>query len=87
MVKMERKKYKKPLMSEALQELSNLLGCTHISDTDNLSRHEASLERTSSDEDDDKKSLFSKFTSSKRPAGFFGTKPGETNNHTGEINI
>jgi len=84
---MERKKYKKPNMSEALHDMTNLIGCTIIvSDTDNLSRREASLGQTSSDDENERSSLFSKFTSTKRPAGFFGTQPGEIHNHTGEIN-
>ena len=54
MVKMEKKKYRKPHMSEALLELSNLIGCTHVStEGDALSRHGDGLDQTSSDEEAD----------------------------------
>ena len=48
--KMELKKYRKPHMSEALTEIATLVGCSKITESDALSRHEASLEQTS-DED------------------------------------
>lgn len=84
---MELKKYRKPHMSEALMEIATLVGCTKVTESDALSRK--SLEQTS-DEDlnnAEKSSLFSKFSVSKRPAGFFGTQPGDVHNHTGEINV
>ena len=86
--KMELMKYRKPHTSEALLDMAKLIGCDKLTETDALSRHEASLEQTSDEDiaDADKSSLFSKFTASKRPAGFFGTQPGELNNHSGEIN-
>lgn len=87
--KMEQKKYRKPHMSEALLDIASLVGCPAITESDALSRHEASLEQTSDDDlnDADKSSLFSKFTATKRPAGFFGTQVGEIHNHSGEINV
>ena len=46
------------------------------------------MDQTSDEDVDiDAKSLFSKFSTTKRPAGFFGTQPGENNNHSGEIEI
>ena len=84
---MEIKKYRKPHMSEALMEIASLVGCTKVTESDALSRK--SLEQTS-DEDlnnAENSSLFSKFSVSKRPAGFFGTQPGDVHNHTGEINV
>ena len=85
--KMEQRKYRKPHLSEALVEMANLIGVKNMTETDALSRHDG---LSSSDEDiadAEKSSLFSKFTATKRPAGFFGTQPGENNNHSGEINI
>ena len=85
MVKMERTKYRKPYISEALADMANLLGCTKAPEKDLWSCKEVSLDQTSSDDmDADKSSLFSKFTQTKRPAGFFSSEPGEVNNHTGE---
>ena len=87
--KMELKKYRKPNMSEALLDIATMIGVSNITESDALSRHEASLEQTSDEElaDADKSSLFSKFSVTKRPAGFFGTQPGEVHNHSGEINV
>ena len=70
---MERKKYRKPMVSEALLDLATLIGCVKNTETDALSRRGQSLGESSDDEDADKSSLFSKFTHTKRPAGFFGT--------------
>ena len=83
---MERKKYKKPMFSEALIDMATLIGCAKNTETDAFSRKEASLGETSDDEAD-KSSLFSKFTHTKRPSGFFGTQPLEVNNNQGEIII
>ena len=87
--KMEQKKYRKPHMSESLLDIASLVGCPAVTESDALSRHEASLEQTSEEDllEAEKSSLFSKFSVSKRPAGFFGTQPGEVHNHSGEINV
>lgn len=85
--KMELKKYRKPNMSEALLEMATLIGCANITETDALSKHDGLSTSEEDIADADKSSLFSKFTATKRPPGFFGTQPGEANNHSGEINI
>ena len=82
LVKMERTKYRKPYVSEALADMAKLLGCTKAAEKDLWSEKEFSDE----DIDADKSSIFSKFTSSRRPAGHFSTEPGEINNHSGENN-
>ena len=87
MVKMERKKYRKPLYSESMIEMAQLIGCQQGTETDNLSRHEASLGNSSDEGDTERNSLFSKFTSTKRPSGFFGTQIGEANNNSGEVSV
>ena len=75
---MEAKKYSQPFMSESLAEMATFIGCVKNSTTtDALSRKEASLGRSSDDEANDKQSVFSRFTSSKRPPGYFGTQIGE----------
>ena len=82
---MERTKYRKPYVSEALTDMAKLLGCTKAPDKDLWSQRHGSLEQTSDEDiDADKSSIFSKFTYSKRPAGHFSTEPGEIHNHTGE---
>lgn len=43
LAKMERKKYRKPLLSEALQSLAQLIGVVKQSETDALSVHAGSL--------------------------------------------
>ena len=85
MVKMERKKYRKPNFSESLYEMAQVIGCQHVTETDALSRHEASLGNSSEEGDSARNSLFSKFTSTKRPSGFFGTQVGDVNNNSGEV--
>ena len=84
LVKMERTKYRKPFLSEALADMAKLLGCTKAPEKDLWSQREGTQETSDEDIDADKSSIFSKFTSSKRPAGHFSTEPGEIHNHTGE---
>ncbi len=80
MKKMERKKYKKPLMSEAVFDMLKLVGDLKTkSDNDELSRRDGEIDASSDGDDIEKQSLFSKFTSSKRPVGFFGNQLGEAN--------
>ena len=56
LVKMEKTKYRKPYVSEALSDMAKLLGCNKVPERD-------LLEHTSdSDTDADKSSIFSKFT-------------------------
>ena len=87
LAKMERKKYRKPLLSEALQSLAQLIGVVKQSETDALSVHAGSLQVTTDEEDAENNSLFSKFTGTKRPTGFFGTNIGDANNNSGEVNL
>ena len=42
--KMELKKYRKPNMSEALLDIATMIGVSNITESDALSRHEASLD-------------------------------------------
>ena len=82
---MERKKYRKPLLSEALNTLANLIGVVKKSETDELSVHAGSLQGTTDDDEAaENNSIFSKFTGTKRPTGFFGTKIGDANQNSGE---
>ena len=87
MIKLEKRKYLKPNFSESLKEMAILIGCVVTSqETDALSRG-SSLGETNPDDDADQKSLFSKYTTSKRPTGFFAG-PGESrNDHSGEISV
>ena len=87
MVKMERTKYKKPMMSEALTDLAKWLGCEKPKNDDFLDRGVGLIETTSDEESAENGSLFSKFTVTKRPKGHFGRQVGEANQNSGEVEI
>jgi len=83
--RMEKSKYRKPLFSEAMLDLAGVLAVRAPEPSDALSRAENSLERSVEAEDAEKHSLFSKYTASKRPAGFFGTAVGDAHQHSDEV--
>ena len=87
MAALEKRKYLKPNLSESLQEMAILAGWTGTAtETDALSKG-SSLGDTNPDGDADQKSLFSKYTVSKRPTGFFAGPGEKRNDHSGEISV
>ena len=72
LLKMEGKKYSRPFMSESLADMAAMIGNMKNSQTtDALSKK--SLGKSSDDDENDRQSIFSRFTQSKRPQGYFGT--------------
>jgi len=71
MLIMEKKKYLQPYLSESLTEMATVIGCLKQQIPDDAL---SASQESSEDEDGDRESLFSKFTASKRPSGFFGTQ-------------
>ena len=74
LVKMERKKYTAPRLSEALKDLASLLNVTSSFIEKDAFSLQGSNTNTSDDEEDDVNSLFSKFTATRRPSLFYGDK-------------
>ena len=68
MLAMEKKKYLQPYLTESLAEIADVIGCFKSKATEDC----LSVSDKSSEED--AQSIFSKFTSTKRPSGFFGTQ-------------
>ncbi len=67
MLAMEKKKYLQPYLTESLTDMAVVIGCLKLKGPDDL------LSATDKSSEEDEQSIFSKFTATKRPSGFFGT--------------